>query len=220
MSFGVALNRCSAFEDWDARGRPADAMFKYMEYHNQGNEVLVYIFIPGQGMLYMELYVDFEIKHIKVYAGLSFDEDERVVHVTSIFCERENYWDEKPEDGNESGGLALYLKNQEEYGDAISIEVFVRRFFSADWKVNKVGDGRKWLPEVDERYFGLLEEYLSMGGWRLNCTWDRVVGLYFVSEREQKRKQEARGRAAIKRFLKGAGDARTAIDYWSMPPCG
>ena len=61
MSFGVALNRCSAFKDWETRGRPADAMFKYMKYHNQGNEVLVYIFSPGQGMLYMDLYVDFEI---------------------------------------------------------------------------------------------------------------------------------------------------------------
>jgi len=125
----------SPFQDWKEHGSIPDAVLKHEACCEDSWDIVMYL-VPGQKTGYMEYYAEFVVWHFKLWLELDFDEDKKIVQITRLFCERENYWRDNELNApikSGTGGIEFYQKNLANLSDNIGLDNFVSCFFGTQW---------------------------------------------------------------------------------------
>lgn len=189
MSFCVSYSDSDAnpkpYDDWVARcvaskNNTLDAIFQYKAAHCQGCTETKYYLMPGCNFGYIEYYAEFVVAHFKLWVELSFDVQNKKVHVEQLFCERENYWEQNnPKDFIESGSgdIEFYKTNMEALNDGISLDRFVERFFGPEWSMAPLPTTRLPLLDKDKQHALVDQCEAAFGDYKYG-PWFKTISLY------------------------------------------
>jgi hypothetical protein len=118
---------------------------------------------------------------IEVCIHVSVDHERRSVNVKRLWCKSENWWPDihtsiVPDKSGE-GGIGWYKKQLDPFGERMSQELVVDKFFGPGWVAGALPLTRPFAtPEAISMCRGLDHR---MGDYR-SGPWDKVVGTFFT----------------------------------------
>ena len=176
----LASSALAPYDDWVARGRPADTIMTYSMHYC--DDILRYYYMPSEKMAYMSFGAEFDCD-VTVTAQLRIDDRAKTIEVDRLHCVRDNYWEDKGVMGagqpmvSGVGGIGWYKKQLDYMGYLVSFEAFAAKFFAPGWTFLKLPITR---PHLSPEVVALAKTcHAKMGGYR-SGPWGKTVGTYLV----------------------------------------